>query len=213
MRNVLADFALESEAATLTAMRLAEAFEKGDGDPLSKALKRFITPAAKYWVCKRAVSLTGEAMEVFGGNGYVEEGILGRLFREAPVNSIWEGSGNVMCLDVLRAMQKEKELVGLVLQELNRLAAGHAPLLEAVNGLTALFTQNPQDLEGMARYLVERLTVTFQACLVHAYSPAYVGEAFIETRIVHPPSANFGAFNGSGLDLGALLERAFPENG
>jgi putative acyl-CoA dehydrogenase len=210
MRNVLVDFALESEAATLTAMRLAEAFEKGDQDPLSKALKRFITPAAKYWICKRAVSLTGEAMEVFGGNGYVEEGILGRLFREAPVNSIWEGSGNVMCLDVLRAMQKENELVGHVLIELTKLADGNAQLLKAVNELVALFKQNPHDLEGMGRLLVERLILTFQACLVHAYSPAYMSEAFIQTRTVNPPSANFGAFDGSKIEIKLILERTFP---
>lgn len=213
MRNVLADFALESEAATLTALRLAEAFEKGDADPLSKALKRLITPAAKYWVCKRAVALTGEAMEVFGGNGYVEEGTLGRLFREAPVNSIWEGSGNVMCLDVLRAMGKESEPVGHVLTELNALAQGNETLLNAVRELVALFRQNPQELEGMARYLVERLIVTVQACWVYAYSPTYVSEAFIQTRIVTPPSANFGAFNGTTLDMQAILERAFPQAG
>lgn len=211
MRNVLADFALESEAATITALRLAEAFEKGDTDPLSKALKRFITPAAKYWVCKRAVSLTGEAMEVFGGNGYVEEGVLGRLFREAPVNSIWEGSGNVMCLDVLRAVAKEPELVGVVLKELGRLAHGNETLQKAIKELVGLFQHSPQELEGMARHLVERLMVTVQGCWLYAYSPTYVSEAFIQTRIVNPPSANFGSFNGSGLNLEAVLERAFPQ--
>ena len=210
MRNVLTDFALESEAATLTALRLAEAFEQGDADPLAKALKRFITPAAKYWVCKRAVSLTGEGMEVFGGNGYVEEGSLGRLFREAPVNSIWEGSGNVMCLDVLRAMGKEMDLVSQVLTEMTRLADGNTALLKAIHELVSLFKLNPQDLEGMARLLVERLIVTFQACLLHQLSPAYVSEAFIQTRIINTPSANFGAFNGSGLNIAAILERAFP---
>lgn len=210
MRSVLTDFALESEAATLTALRLAEAFEKGDADPLSKAFKRLITPAAKYWVCKRAVSLTGEAMEVFGGNGYVEEGILARLFREAPVNSIWEGSGNVMCLDVLRAMAKESELVGTVLTELNRLAADNGTLEKAIRELTGLFTRSPRELETMARYLTERLILTVQACLLHAYSPAFVSEAFIKTRIDNPPAANFGAFDASGLDAEAILQRSFP---
>lgn len=208
MRSVLTDFALESEAAVLTALRLAEAFEKGDDDPLSKALKRFVTPAAKYWVCKRAVAFTGEAMEVFGGNGYVEEGTLGRLFREAPVNSIWEGSGNVMCLDVLRAMAKEPELTGTVLNELGRWAGEHNDLQKAVKDLAALFRQNPT--ESTARLLTERLIVTVQACLVHTYSPGFVSEAFIRTRLVNPPSANFGAFDSSGMDVEAILERAFP---
>ena len=211
MRSVLTDFALESEAATLTALRLAEAFEKGDADPLSKALKRLITPAAKYWVCKRAVAFTGEAMEVFGGNGYVEEGTLGRLFREAPVNSIWEGSGNVMCLDVLRAMAKEPELVGTVLKELGVLSQGNSELQKAVADLTALFQKNPT--ESMARLLTERLIVTVQACWVQAYSPDFVSKAFIRTRIVNPPSANFGSFDTSGLDVEAILQRAFPEEG
>lgn len=213
MRSVLVDFALESEAATITALSLAEAFEKGDADPLAKALKRFITPAAKYWVCKRAVSLTGEGMEVFGGNGYVEEGSLGRLFREAPVNSIWEGSGNVMCLDVLRAMAKEPDLVAQILQEMNRLAAGNEELGKAINELMTLFHTPVHELEAMARYLVERLIVTFQACLVQKHSPSYVSDAFVKTRITQLPSANFGSFKATGLDTEAILERAFPSTG
>lgn len=210
MRSVLTDFALESEAAAITAMRLAEAFEKGDGDPLSKAFKRVITPAAKYWVCKRAVTLTGEAMEVFGGNGYVEEGIMGRLFREAPVNSIWEGSGNVMCLDVLRAMHKEPDLVQELLKELGHLAAGNTQLLQAVQELIALFGRDPGELQGMGRLLTEKLILTLQACLLHEYSPSFISEAFIKTRLPAGPSADFGAFDPAGIDTGAILERAFP---
>lgn len=212
MRSVLTDFALESEAAAITAMRLAEAFEKDDADPLSKAFKRFITPAAKYWVCKRAVSLTGEAMEVFGGNGYVEEGILGRLFREAPVNSIWEGSGNVMCLDVLRAMGKEPELVKEVLTELKRLAGDNKDLHTAIEQLVFLFRQEPQELEGTARLLTERLMLCVQACLLHSCAPAFVSEAFIRTRIQQGPASNFGAFSTAGIDTEAILERAFPHS-
>ena len=110
MRNVLADLALESEAATVLFMRLAGAFETSaaaDGAPEERAWRRLVTPAAKFWVCKRALEFTGEAMEVWGGNGYVETGPMARFYREAPVNSIWEGSGNVMCLDVLRAFERE----------------------------------------------------------------------------------------------------------
>lgn len=211
MRNVLVDFALESEAATITALRLSEAFEKGDQDPLSKAFKRFITPAAKYWICKRAVALTGEAMEVFGGNGYVEEGVLGRLFREAPVNSIWEGSGNVMCLDVLRAMAKEPELVGEVLKELGKLSTGNEKLGNSVKQLASLFAQPPQNMEASARFLVERLIITVQACLLNTHSPAYMTDAFIQTRITHAPSANFGAFDSTNVDTESILSRAFPK--
>ncbi|MBN3793264.1 acyl-CoA dehydrogenase family protein, partial [Burkholderia sp. Ac-20353] len=123
MRTVLADLALESEAALVLAMRLAAAFEDGD-TPLEHAWKRIVTPAAKFWVCKRAVELTGEVMEVFGGNGYVDNGPIARLFREAPVNSIWEGSGNVMCLDVLRAVSREPDAAAALLGELHELAAG-----------------------------------------------------------------------------------------
>jgi putative acyl-CoA dehydrogenase len=112
MRSVLADLALESEAATMLAMRLARAFEACEGAdpaPAERAWKRLMTPAAKFWVCKRAVEVAGEAMEVLGGNGYVEPAVVARLFREAPVNSIWEGSGNIMCLDMLRALGREPE--------------------------------------------------------------------------------------------------------
>lgn len=111
MRNVLADLALESKAATVLFMRLAGAFEQSaapDGALAERAWRRIVTPAAKFWVCKRALEFTGEAMEVWGGNGYVETGPMARFYREAPVNSIWEGSGNVMCLDVLRAFERER---------------------------------------------------------------------------------------------------------
>ncbi|HWT72087.1 MAG TPA: isovaleryl-CoA dehydrogenase, partial [Oxalicibacterium sp.] len=130
MRNVLADLALESEAATLLMLRLARAAEPSD-DPLERAWRRILTPAAKFWICKRAIAFTGECMEVWGGNGYVETGPMPRLYREAPVNSIWEGSGNVMCLDVLRAIEREGEGVELLLQDLQR-ADGASPHLASL---------------------------------------------------------------------------------
>src|SRR6266853_1963901 len=105
MTNVLADLALEAEAAMVLALRLARAYDRQD-DPAETAFRRVVTPAAKYWICKRGPTVTAEAMEVLGGNGYVEESLMPRLYREAPVNSIWEGSGNVMCLDVLRALAR-----------------------------------------------------------------------------------------------------------
>src|SRR5690606_38070368 len=110
MRSVLADLALEVEAAVVLGLRLARAVNAGDnGTPLDRALARIVTPAAKFWVCKRAVAVVAEALEVLGGNGYVETHILPRLYREAPVNSVWEGSGNVMCLDVLRGAHRHRD--------------------------------------------------------------------------------------------------------
>ncbi len=129
MRNVLADLALESEAATVLAMRLARAFDE-EGEA-AEAFRRVVTPAAKFWICKRAQALTGEAMEVLGGNGYVEEFPLARLYREAPVNSIWEGSGNVMCLDVLRALGRTPQAIDVLMDEL-REAADEEPRLRGV---------------------------------------------------------------------------------
>ena len=121
MRAVLVDLALESEAALALGMRLAEAFEE-DTDDRHLAWKRIVTPAAKFWVCKRSVELTGEAMEVLGGNGYVDRGIVARLFKEAPVHSIWEGSGNVMCLDVVRALSREARLVEALVSDLTEMS-------------------------------------------------------------------------------------------
>ncbi|MGD7412749.1 acyl-CoA dehydrogenase family protein, partial [Ralstonia pseudosolanacearum] len=125
MRNVLADLALESQAATLLMMALGDAFERAEADPVAAAWKRIVTPAAKFWVCKRAIEATGEAMEVWGGNGYVEEGPMARLYREAPVNSIWEGSGNVMCLDVLRAIGRVPDDALRLVQDIGERARGH----------------------------------------------------------------------------------------
>lgn len=213
MRNVLVDFALESEAAEILSLKLAEAFEHGDGNPSAKAWKRFLTPASKYWICKRAETITAEAMETFGGNGYVEDGIMARLFREAPVNSIWEGSGNVMCLDVLRAMKKEPEQVKIIMQELVEMAEGNVVILKAVNELNELVQADPQTLEASARLLTEKLMLIVQACLVKNHAPEFVSKAFIELRLNQKPAANYGAFKPvNDIDYEAILERAFPLN-
>ncbi|QPF75044.1 DNA alkylation response protein [Roseateles sp. DAIF2] len=138
MRAVLADLALESEAALALLMRLALAYEndqQGQGGPLDRAWKRILTPAAKFWVCKRAVEASGETMEILGGNGYVDDGIMARLYRETPVNSIWEGSGNVMCLDMLRAIAREPEAAFALLDELAALAGDEAVLRNELRAL------------------------------------------------------------------------------
>ena len=135
MRNVLADLALESEAATVLVMRVAGAFDRSAGDPREAALARLLTPIAKYWICKRAPIAVVEALECLGGNGYVEESILPRLYREAPVNSVWEGSGNVICLDVLRAIGREPDALAVLLAEIGLARGGDARLDRALAAL------------------------------------------------------------------------------
>ena len=215
MRAVLTDLALESEAALQLSMRLAQAYEDdaaGD-NALASAWKRVMTPAGKFWVCKRTVELTGEAMEVFGGNGYVNESLVARLFREAPVNSIWEGSGNVMCLDVLRALSRERDALHLLFDDFSHVALDEPRIAKALHELHALFTAPPDQLEGIARLLVQRLVLIAQACLLKRHAPAYMADAFIATRLASPTGINgvFGAMDVRGLEVDAILERALPQ--
>ncbi|WP_199135687.1 acyl-CoA dehydrogenase family protein [Delftia sp. ASV31] len=213
MRTVLADLALESEAALQIAMRLAQAYERGgdEGDPLERAWKRIMTPAAKFWVCKRGVELTGEAMEVLGGNGYVDTGVMARLFREAPVNSIWEGSGNVMCLDVLRAISREPDGAQLLLQDLIDTAAGEPALLQQAQSLARRLSGPPDQLEAQARRLVQDLVLLAQACLLRRHAPPAMADGFIATRLGAQQGAMVaGAFDPAGLDIAAIVQRALP---
>ncbi|PIF35326.1 putative acyl-CoA dehydrogenase [Delftia sp. 60] len=213
MRTVLADLALESEAALQIAMRLAQAYERGgdEGDPLERAWKRIMTPAAKFWVCKRGVELTGEAMEVLGGNGYVDTGVMARLFREAPVNSIWEGSGNVMCLDVLRAISREPDGAQLLLQDLIDTAAGEPALLQQAQSLARRLSGPPDQIEAQARRLVQDLVLLAQACLLRRHAPPAMADGFIATRLGAQQGAMVaGAFDPAGLDIAAILQRALP---
>ncbi|MDC8783995.1 acyl-CoA dehydrogenase family protein [Roseateles koreensis] len=211
MRSVLCDLALESEAALVLMMRLAEAFEHQD-DPRQRIWMRVMTPAAKFWVCKRAVELTGEAMEVLGGNGYVDEGIMARLFREAPVNSIWEGSGNVMCLDVLRAVAREPAAFEALLDELGQGLGDEACLQAALSQLRAMLSLPPAELEGLGRQLAARLVLLAQAALLRQRAPSCVAEAFVATRF--SASNAWGSVSGladvRGLQVEAILQRAFP---
>lgn len=209
MRTVLADLALESEAALVLAMRLAEAFER-DNSPAQRAWKRVMTPAAKFWVCKRAVELTSEAMEVFGGNGYVDSSVMARLFREAPVNSIWEGSGNVMCLDVLRGLGREPEAAMALLAELADTAAGEPLLQTELQALRSLLSTPPEQLEALGRVLVQRLVLVAQACLLRRHAPAAVADGFIATRLGSAGAGRVvGAIDTRAMDVAAVLARAF----
>ena len=170
-----------------------------------------MTPAAKFWVCKRAVEIAGEAMEVFGGNGYVEESRMARLYREAPVNSIWEGSGNVMCLDVMRAVAREPAVAQALLEELSRDAGDEPRLRTELQGLRQLMETAPEEREAQGRRLAERLVLVAQGCLLRRRAPTFVAEAFIATRFDPRWGRVVGALDVRAIDMGALLGRAFPD--
>ncbi|MFT4432160.1 isovaleryl-CoA dehydrogenase [Caballeronia sp. 15715] len=212
MRNVLADLALESEAATVLFMRLAGAFENSS-KPEEHAWRRIVTPAAKFWVCKRALEFTGEAMEVWGGNGYVETGPMARFYREAPVNSIWEGSGNVMCLDVLRAFEREPDAAHALFESWRKVAGEHHVLGDAMKTLLAMLQGDPATREASARAIAQQLVLTAQGVLLAQHAPADVAAAFIETRLGDARgSVNrvYGTLPAT-FDFNALIERAFGE--
>ncbi|HSI59009.1 MAG TPA: acyl-CoA dehydrogenase family protein [Ideonella sp.] len=207
MTELLADLALEVEAATLLAMDLAERF--GKTGPEQQAWCRLMTPAAKFWNCKRAVAFAGEAMEVLGGNGYVEESPMGRLFREAPVNSIWEGSGNVMCLDVLRAVARYPADAATLLDGLAETASQEPRLRQQVAALREAMNQPPAMLERQARQFTQQLVLCAQAGLMLRFASAQAAAAFMDTRFQPGWGAVFGA--GTAVaDARALLEAAWP---
>jgi putative acyl-CoA dehydrogenase len=208
MRNVLADLCVESEAATVLGLRLARAYDSRE-DAGESAFRRLATAAAKYWVCKRAITHIGEALEVLGGNGYVEESRLPRLYREAPLNSIWEGSGNVICLDVLRAMAKEPASLEAVLAEI-RLAQGADRRLDSACGLFERELSRRDDLELRARRLVEQMALLLQGSLLARHAPAFVADAFCASRLGDEGGRNLGTLP-SGLDFDAIVARARPE--
>lgn len=207
MGQVLADMALDAEAATALAFRLARAFDGGE-DPEQAAYRRLMTPVTKYWVCKTAPALIGEAMECLGGNGYVEEGGFPLLYREAPVNAIWEGSGNVMCLDVLRVLEKEPDTVDLALTELKDTASRDKALDLGFDRVKTLL-RNCRVEPKLARALVEQLAVTQAAALLRRHAPSALSDAFVATRLAGGWRNTYGA----GLaqaDARAILARAAP---
>jgi putative acyl-CoA dehydrogenase len=207
MRNVLADLALESEAATALMLRLARAFDAAPEDAAERAFARIATAASKYWVCKRVPFAIGEAMECLGGNGYVEEALLARLYREAPVNAIWEGSGNVICLDVLRAIVREPEAAPALRDEI-ALARGADPRFDAALDRLDSELADVRDVETRARSLVERMALALQASLLLRVAPAPVADAFCASRLAESGHL-FGTLP-SGVDFGAILDRTLP---
>ncbi|MFF0835725.1 MULTISPECIES: acyl-CoA dehydrogenase family protein [unclassified Streptomyces] len=206
MRNVLADLALESEAATTLALRLAAAHD--DGSEHERAFLRLAVPAAKYWITKRCAPVAVEAAECLGGNGYVEESGLPRLVRESPLNSVWEGAGNVQALDVLRALRREPGALDACLTEIGRTHGADHRLDRAVKDL---FTElaDMEGAEGRARRLVERLALVLQGSLLVRFAPPEVADAFCASRFGGDRGASFGTLPG-GLDLAPLVERARP---
>jgi len=205
MRNVLADLALESEAATAFAFRLARAFDDSKRSDEAKIFSRIATAIGKFWICKRAVAATGEAMECLGGNGYVEESVLPRLYRDVPVNSIWEGSGNVQCLDVLRAMQKEPESLEVLLDEIKS-ACGANTNFDFFFRNIELEIYDTNDLEFRARRAVERLALALQASTLIKNAPAFVAEAFCNSRLSES-GLTFGTLP-AGVKSEQLIERS-----
>jgi putative acyl-CoA dehydrogenase len=203
MVNVLADLAIESEAATATALRLARAYDEED-----TALRRFATAVLKYWVCKRATPHAAESLECLGGNGYVEESPLPRLYREAPVNAIWEGSGNVICLDVLRAVVREPDSLPALLAEL-RLARGAHPAFDAFVAELERDLAEPAEAERRARDLVGRLALALEASLLLRGAPSAVAEGFCAARLAPGAGLLFGSLPAS-VDAAAVLGRVLP---
>jgi putative acyl-CoA dehydrogenase len=200
MQNVLADLCIESEAATVTAMRLARAYDRRAADEREAAFARIATAVAKYWVCKRGPAHAAEALECLGGNGYVEESGLPRVYRQQPLQSIWEGSGNVVCLDVLRSLRREPGSAEALLDEI-RLAGEPRLDRQAESALANVD-------EGSARRLVERLALALQGSLLVRHAPAAVADAFLDSRL-EGGNAAYGVLP-AGADLGSVVERHTP---
>ena len=208
MRNVLADLCIESEAATTTMMRLARAYDEGPRDEGQRLFARVATAVGKYWVCKRAPMLAAEALECLGGNGYVEDSMMPRIYRETPVNSVWEGSGNVICLDVLRAMGRSPESVEAFFAEID-LAHGSNPRLDGfVAALRAELTDFDA-IETRARRLVERMALAMQGSLLVRHGDPTVAEAFCISRLDGDHGYAFGTLP-AGIDFEHIIERARP---
>jgi putative acyl-CoA dehydrogenase len=209
MRSVLADLALESEAATALAMRLARAFD-AQGDEAQALLRRILTPAAKYWICKRGPALAAEAMEVLGGNGFVEEGPLARVYRQMPLNSIWEGAGNIMCLDVLRAVARDARCIEALAAELEPARSGNAHLDAHIAQLQRELRE-PLQHEEQARGLTQRIALAVQGALLVRFSEDVVARAFCASRLAQSHFAG-GAFGHlpSGTDCVSIIRRAWP---
>jgi putative acyl-CoA dehydrogenase len=203
MVNVLADLAVESEAATASALRLARAYDEDD-----KPLRRFATAVMKYWICKRATPHAAEALECLGGNGFVEESPMPQLLRDSPLNGIWEGSGNVISLDVLRALAREPDGPPAFLAECEQARGSDRRLDSHLDGLAATLAElGGDDAQWLARRAIEDLALAFQASLLVRHAPAAVADAFCAGRLGEARGRAFGTLP-RGIDGAAIAERA-----
>jgi putative acyl-CoA dehydrogenase len=210
MQNVLADLAIESEAATISAMRLARAYDEAiTGDEAARELRRLATPVLKYWICKRAPMHAAEALECLGGNGYVEESGMPRLYREAPLNSIWEGSGNVQCLDLGRAIARNPAAVEAFADEVGEGAVAEPRLDRFARRLRDDLEKDPATLGSRARSLVERMALALQASMLVRYGEPAVADAFCASRLDGEGGLAFGTLP-AGVDFSRIIERHAP---
>jgi len=209
MRNVLADLCLESEAATALAIRVAHAFDRSMDDIREQKFARIATAIAKYWITKRAPAVVAEALECLGGNGYVEESPLPRLYRDAPLNSLWEGAGNVQCLDVLRATHKDPGTVDALRQEIGS-ATGINSIFDRFSRTLISEKQMQTDAEFGARWFVEKMALALQAAAIIRSGNQRIADIFCAARLTESPGLVLGTLRSSdGVAL--LLERAQPK--
>ncbi len=208
MQNVLADLEIEVEVATLMMMRLSGAFDRASLDPSEEAFRRLATPVVKYWVTKRCTDVVREAMECLGGNGYVEESIMPRLFRESPVNAIWEGSGNVIALDTLRAMATAPASIQAFVNELDGARGGDVRVDRAIDEVGSAVGEIAGGETG-ARRLVEKMATTLGAALAVRFADPAVADAFVSSRVEGDHGHMYGTLN-HGLPLGRIARRSIP---
>lgn len=212
MQNVLADLAIESEAALTLTMRMARAMDHQDNEH-EKLLSRIATPVGKYWICKRTPNHAYEAMEVIGGSGVMETHIMPRLFRESPVNAIWEGSGNVQCLDILRAIDKQPEVLEAFFAEVGKARGSDRRLDHFIEQLKQDFskaTHDPMGMQYQARNFADRMALSLQGALLQQHAPTYVADAFIAGRLDGHSGLNYGNLP-QGLDCASIIQRASVE--
>jgi putative acyl-CoA dehydrogenase len=206
MRSVLTDLAIESEAATALTFRIAKSFDES-ADEGAAAFARIATPIGKYWINKRVVNLAYEAMEVHGGGGYVEDGVMTRIYRQSPLNSIWEGSGNVVCLDILRAIRRDPRSAQELVAELAKSRGANRLLDRAIDDVKSMLT-GPHE-EALARRLAETMALALQGAILVQNAPSFVYDAFCATRLCDHPGLSCGAIDAK-IDVDAVLSRAMP---
>jgi putative acyl-CoA dehydrogenase len=206
MRSVLADLAIESEAATALAFRIAKSFDES-ADEGTAAFARIATPIGKYWINKRVVNLAYEAMEVHGGGGYVEDGVMTRIYRQSPLNSIWEGSGNVVCLDILRAIRRDRRPAQELVAELEKSRGANQLLDRAIDDVKSMLAG--QHEEALARHVAETIALALQGAILIQSAPGFVSDAFCATRLCDHPGLSCGASDAK-IDVDALISRAMP---